>query len=253
MARVSFRLALACFVGTVGAYSSSASAACPGSFVLSPTLGICTTSDGGYTVNCDVGKFGDSMDSVGWFVETSSTTFIAYGFDANGDDYCDQITVQDGCAGNPITLSITGGGQSDEINLVDTVSGYDMDCSNSTVHAQDGDDYIKGSPNATYQHDYLYGDENDDAIWGYEGNDYLNGGYGSDHIKAGAGADTIYGENGNDYLCGEADGDTLYGGDGDDRVFGGTGVDYNNGDGGVNVCENENMSLCTYTTSSCGW
>ena len=223
--------------------SSLAQAACPGVFsgqACNPNgTNICAVSGGGWNVECYLSPGPeDDFNTESWYILGSSNTdFKGYGYEADqGDPFCCELTVNDGCAGNPITLVVNGSGRRDAINLVDTVSGHAMDCSTSVIYGEDENDTIRGS-NALTNHDFLYGGPNDDNINGREGNDFIDGGGNDDVCFGDPGEDEIHGGTGNDTLIGDPGNDEIYGEAGDDRIKGGNGDDYvEGGDDNDNIC-----------------
>lgn len=253
------------------AVPSVAHAACPGAFSSASCNGG-TGSDvgtvsGGSTVSCDLGVSSDLSGSDAKFVSASTTSFEAYGYEGDGEAFCCVLAVNNGCApNNPNNVTIRGTYKVDKIDLNDTIRSLSLDCTNTTVYAEDDNDDITGS-DLTTNFDTLYGDQNDDTIngagggdtiyggSGYDilhgnaGNDYIDGGSEGDNILGNDGDDTIYGGTGDDDVCGDWGSDELHGDAGADNVFGGAGTDTN--DGGLDTpdyCENDNGSNCDFYT-----
>lgn len=264
---------------------SIASAACPGAFATAACNpngvgNICSSPDGGYTVNCYL-SLGteDDYNTVSYYIlGATNIDFKGYGYEADfHTPFCCEIVVQNGCAANPITLNVYGSGRQDDLNLLDTVSGQAMDCSISNIYGSDEDDTIGGS-NVTTNQDNLYGESNSDVIHGREGYDYIDGGLdddllygeedddiviaggGNDKVKGGGGDDDLDGGDQTDWVCGGVEVDTVDGGPGDnDIVTGETGDDVVNdgGTGSGDECENDSADAtdCETITNnlSCPW
>ncbi|MBJ3591097.1 hypothetical protein JGC56_08045 [Salmonella enterica subsp. enterica serovar Saintpaul] len=86
----------------------------------------------------------------------------------------------------------------------------------SEIHAQGGDDTLRGSD----ERDLLYGDEGNDSLNGNRGNDDVYGGAGNDYLDGDVGDDLISGGTGNDTLKGYYGSDTYLfnAGDGQDTI-----------------------------------
>ena len=69
-------------------------------------------------IDCDLKANGDSLDTTSYYLSPSSTSFRAYGSDANGDDFCCEYTVDDECDGNGIVVNIDGGNQEHELQTI---------------------------------------------------------------------------------------------------------------------------------------
>ena len=277
------RFALSTLALSLALVAPAYAADCPGVFsneVCDPNgTPICSLV--GTTITCDLAPDGlEDFDTESYYVIKSggNTEFRAYGFESDyGSEFCCEITVADGCApgANPNTLYVYGAGRKDELNLVDTVNGWAMECSTSWVYGSDEDDEINGS-SETSNVDRLYGETNSDTIRGREGSDYIYGGMdadtcygdagndfiylgsGADRAKGGTGQDTIYGEADSDQICGGADADTLYGGDADDQVTGEAAADtVSQGDAHTtgDTCETESAALCEVLVANmtCPW
>lgn len=226
------------------AWSVPAHAACPGVFLnrecdgtaLAVENDVCTYTTGVNTqITCDLGLDGESSATEAKFVNPTATSFRAYGFAGDGQPFCCEFAVSNGCTGQTNSLTVTGTVLSDQIDLGDGTAGLDMQCSYNYVYAEAEDDTLHGSGNVTAV-DYLYGDAGNDSIYGFGGVDHLRGGDGDDTIYGGDGADTIYGDYGEDTLSGGAGADYVYGhddtgndntknyirgGDGSDHLYGG--------------------------------
>jgi hypothetical protein len=229
-------------------------------------------------VECDFTPASQGVDA--YFVSPTDTSFRAYGFDGDGDEFCCEFDgLDDGCAGSPptpITIDILGSDYDDTLRLFDNVASLELDCSETTLDANAGDDIVYGS-SGPGNHDILngwdgsdtirgrdgddliYGGYGDDAIWGEAGDDRVYAGYGADKIKGGAGDDELYGEESDgDKVCGEFGADKVDGGDGDgDLVFGGADTDVLNagGAGAADNCEADSAAFSCELTSmtSCPW
>jgi Ca2+-binding RTX toxin-like protein len=256
--------------------SHSAAAACPPAFASAT----CNGGSGGAVcvknadndIDCDLGA-GTVIDTDAdaWFVSPTSTSFRAYGTEGDGEAFCCEFSgLDNGCAGNPISIDILGTDYDDTIRLIDSSAGTELDCSNATVMADAGADDITGSPSVN-NYDHLYGEDDSDVIRGLNGQDYISGGYGYDLLLGGAGNDTIEGGYGDDHIqggdgqddldggedtdivCGGDGADTLDGGAGDDdEVTGEDGVDVLNAGGadGGDICEPQNSDAsCEDTTT----
>lgn len=210
-------------------FSTPAFATCPGVFAGlacngGSTTDICTTSGAVSQVVCDLGYNGETRSPEATFVQPTDTSFLAYGYDGNGDAFCCPLVVSNGCTGQSITTTIYGTTHVDAINLYDAIANTDMTCGATYVYGGDQGDTIYGSK-ATTNVDWLFGDNGNDVIHAQEGSDIVRGG---DHD------DIIYGGHGDDYL---------YGGDGYDQVAGGPGNDYIFGDDGTGTGSNEKDDL----------
>lgn len=232
--------------------SPRAQAACPGVFAgqecdgdSSATLTpICSTSGAVSQVVCDLGYNGETAPPEANFVQPTHTTFRAYGFDGNGDKFCCELAVSDGCTGQPITTTVYGTTDIDNILLTDGLADQDMTCGFSYVYGDDSGDTIVGS-RATTNVDLLFGEAGDDVIHALAGNDML---YGGDN------EDILFGDDGIDYVYGEDDWDRMDGGNGADWMYGddgtGTGPDGKNAmRGGPGV---DHMYGGPYTDGICG-
>ncbi len=169
-------------------------------------------------------------------------------------------------AGNPIEVSLTGGGG---LTLTDTDAVPGTDTANSDggyadapnpfyalnvgiagpvsriviEHAQDG----AGNTNInisdvffTAGGDFGAAGGNDDLSGG-AGNDTIYGEAGDDTLSGGTGSDVLYGGAGNDVLTGGDDADTIFGGADADTIIGGTVGDYV--DGGTDGDDNDTLDL----------
>jgi Ca2+-binding RTX toxin-like protein len=252
--------------------------ACPGVFSGEPCDGgsgpdNCTrTADD--KVDCDFSATSPTQGVTAYFTSPSSTSFLAYGKDGDNEDFCCPFSaLDDGCSGTHIDVVIQATDLDDALYLTDTVSGTAMDCSDTVVYADAGNDTVYGSDNTTNS-DFLYGEEDTDTIrglegddtieggdgtnylYGNDGNDSINGDLGDDWIKGGAGPDVLSGNGGDDHLCGEAGNDTLSGIDGDDVLEGNAGTDTNNGGLDYDECEWEGQLGCEYSLTvdaPCSW
>ena len=221
-----------------GTFSSTlltreAQAACPGTFSgrdCNGTSGGAVCSGSGASVTCDLGVSGDSSANAK-FVSPTHTEFRAYGYEGDGEPFCCEITVDDGCSGQLSALTIYGTSSADVIDLNDTNPDpvLHLECFHAKVYGLEQDDTITGS-NSTYNEDELHGDDDDDTIYGAIGADLIFGEAGVDDLHGGPDDDYIWGGSETDYLYGDIGADYLYGEGGDDFVKGGDGADHIYGD-----------------------
>jgi Ca2+-binding RTX toxin-like protein len=241
-------------------------AACPN---MAGSQGICTLT--GTTWECDLTNNGDNQAAQGFIVQGySAYDYSAWGVDANGTAFCEEITDT-----SIRTISLRGGSYADELEF--QYGAYALDTHTATTVVQgriaggDGDDTIYGSfvSSADYA-DELHGDNDDDyidgdaggdeifggsgvdTILGRSGNDVISGGDGDDNIGGGDGDDLIHGDADADEICGDAEGsgDVLYGDGGDDLLYGNSGSDSAFGGVGTDACAAGTQTSCEYSQGS---
>ncbi|MEQ9696043.1 calcium-binding protein, partial [Shimia sp. SDUM112013] len=153
------------------------------------------------------------------FGPTRDAVVLVNTFDANHNSAIERIVFNDG-----VTW--------DHATLVSNIGQIARWVPNTPT---DGDDYLRGTPNA----DTIDGGIGNDSILGLTENDSLTGDVGNDTLRGGDGADTLLGGAGNDLLEGgtsNLDGnDILRGGGGNDYIYGGFGDDSLQGDGGADT------------------
>lgn len=233
-----------------------ASAGCPAPFNGRPCDGdtiatesdVCTVSTATIsTITCDLGLDGEGTAPEAKFVTPTATQFKAYGVAGDGEAFCCELTVQDGCTNQTNTLYVYGTTNTDTMDLFDASAGTDMDCSNSYVYGEGNDDSISGS-RLTTNNDNLYGDDDDDTIHGLAGGDTIHGG---DSYWG----DVLYGNDGADYIYGDGGDDIIYAGDGNDYAYGDDGSGTLSGDGKNHIEGGDGADHLyggPYTDSLCG-
>lgn len=263
---------------SVAAWSSSASAACPGIYANATCPSVqnahCTSSDYKH-VSCTMGNGGGTVAVNAHFVSPTTTSFRAYGNDDQGNLFCCEFSgLYNGCSDNPrqwTQIVIYGSDDVENtLDLNDFTAGQNLQCGLTSVIGGSLDDTIVGSDNAS-DVDYLAGmdgadlihgragdddiegGDGNDRIYGDDGDDIIDGGVGLDQVKGGYGVDLIYGGSDADNICGGPGADVLHGEDGNDLLSGDADTDTNDGGAGDDTCENENMTSCSSTLVSCQW
>lgn len=185
-----------------------------------PACGV-TTVGSISVITCDLGLDGETTATAAKFVSPTATTFRAYGVAGDGESFCCELSVQDGCANQRNTLYVHGTTQQDALDLYDSAQSQDMDCSNSYVYGDADDDTISGS-RLTTNYDQLFGEDDDDTIYGLGGGDVIHGGdsFNGDVLHGNDGADTIYGDEGEDFIYGDDGPDYCSGDDGSGTLAG---------------------------------
>ena len=263
------------------ATASPAQAACPGAFSGRACDGgsggdICWLAQGTTDeIYCDLGISGsDATYNNSTSIHAISPTYItfrAYGYDSDAQAFCCELSgLTNGCTSGYITVQVKGTNDPDRIELRDTATGENLECSNATVYAEDSNDLIYGSDSEDNV-DWLFGDDDDDDIYCQDGDDYAYGGTGDDDIWGEGGEDHLYGQEDNDRLkggpqadylsggdnddvsCGEGGDDTLVGDNMDDELDGGAGTDSATGDSGYDYCSAESMACEALLLGGCPW
>jgi Ca2+-binding RTX toxin-like protein len=215
---------------------SSVEAACPGGYTYCDgTSGIaadyCTVNGAGDVVTCDLHANLGGNNTEAWFITPTDTTFRAWGTGADGNNFCCELTVDNGCDGAEVSITIHGTDAIDDIHLHYVAD--DLDCATAIITTSSSADTINGSESDNaYYNESLRGEDGDDTIHGHTCDDDIQGGPDGDTLLGGEGDDIINGGTGVDWIKGESGDDWLEGGDGADSICGGPDSDqiYGNAD-----------------------
>ncbi|MDO6609314.1 putative Ig domain-containing protein, partial [Saccharophagus degradans] len=179
---------------------------------------------------------GDGHDIIDLPTSSVSNELIVSGVDASDivwsvDGY--DLVIRDTVGLGSIRVnSYIGGGILNTINTPYVRPIFDSISIGENVYSgEDIKEFISAPSN---ENNFIFGNENEDAIEALGGDDWVIGTSSSDVVYGGDGEDVINGFGGDDVIYGEGDADIIYGSAGSDRMFGGDGDDILKSDGDGN-------------------